>query len=335
MHISHSNDVEEQKQKPTADERVSTKETGTSPISQATSEVPPAVQRHTDQEQALARYKALSNDVLSREHSTKTRQEYNRVEARLTRSGVRGNETLLKYCNKKDLSQAQYYVARASLEQKVAREFEARSAQGDIPGALYAGRRLESLRPGKPYDRDNLRQSADYAGDRSESASKRHDTLPSDWRDTAVSAGRNPEAKERLATLALSGCRPSELQKGVQVSVGSDEIKFSITGAKKHGDISGRDRDVVVKKDDCKSPAAWTVLQQKGEGLHEIKASSYSVVKKDMERVKESTGIEASAYNFRHQFASDQRQSGKDREGLAESMGHRSLRSQTAYGHKI
>ncbi|MHB8369452.1 MAG: site-specific integrase [Leptospirales bacterium] len=300
----------------------------------------PQVQRaesenERNREQALSRYRDLSREIRSRELSATTQKEYIQCEKRLSKEGVRDNSTLIAYCEKHQISQNQYYVLRASLEQKVAREFKRHDKQGNRAEALYAGRRLESLRPGKPYDPKNMQQKPDYAGDKSELNSRRHDKLPESWRDRAIRSARNNEARERMSVLALSGCRPAELKKGVKIDVRENEISFHVTGAKKHGDISGRDREVVAKKEEYGQSEAWKTLQKKGEGSHEIKATSYDVIKKDMARVHEATGMDISAYSFRHQFATDQRQHGQDKEATAEKMGHRALRSQDAYGHKI
>jgi hypothetical protein len=69
--------------------------------------------------------------------------------------------------------------------------------------------------------------------------------------------------------------------------------------------------------------AAWETLQKKGEGEHEIKKSR-STLAIDIKKIKEETKLDISAYNFRHDFATDQRKNGETREEIAEKMGHRS-----------
>ena len=288
-----------------------------------------------DQDVDLSQYEALAKKVLDREQSPATKKEYERAEKRLEKAGVRDNRTLLKFCNKNKLSQAQYYVLRSSLEKKVAKEFFRHKENGDMTYAAYAWRRLESLRPCDPYDvKNTTRESADYHGDNSRSQSKKHSKLPKTWREKAVLAARNEQARERVSVLALTGCRPAELEKGVKIDIKKEEMVFHITGAKKHGTISGKDRDIVVKKERATCHAAWETLQKKGEGEHEIKKSR-STLAIDIKKIKEETKLDISAYNFRHDFATDQRKNGETREEIAEKMGHRSKVSQTAYGHKI
>lgn len=288
-----------------------------------------------EQDVDLSRYEALAKKVLDRDQSLATKKEYERAEKRLEKACVRDNRTLLKFCEKNRLSQAQYYVLRSSLEKKVAQEFFRYKENGDTTYAAYAGRRLESLRPCNPYDvKQTTKERADYHGDNSRSQSKKHAKLPKTWREKAVLAARNDQARERVSVLALTGCRPAELEKGVKVDIKKEEIVFHITGAKKHGTISGKDRDIVVKKEKVTCQAAWETLQKKGEGEHEIKKSR-STLAIDIKKIKEETKLDISAYNFRHDFATDQRKNGETREEIAEKMGHRSKVSQTAYGHAI
>lgn len=153
-------------------------------------------------------------------------------------------------------------------------------------------------------------------------------------------------AKHRLpySVSALTGCRPSELKKGVWIACKSSppELSFVIQGAKitdKSGQPSramkfevtpGQNRfiDSIV--------AAWKSGRRNEQGFLVISIQSEKSFSAAITRASLRLGLGGkrglSAYCLRHAFASKLKQSQKSREEIAKGLGHQSEKTQTCYG---
>jgi len=293
---------------------------------------------------------------------------------------------------------------------------------GDPEIAREAGRALDALRPAKPFDQENLSRVSAYQPLPGRLESKRQQWRPQGWQNRMILAAKTQETRERIAVLALTGCRPAELAKGVRVEMKDDRLSFTIEGAKKHGKIAGRDREITVHREACpaavkealrvfdgRSGVQWVRTKTlplsapgttrggiqgeledsaddrvpgqeiaekmailalvgskkvdffaeskrrkpgKGDGQGpqerppsgaggakrargESSKSAYEGLAREIRRTAKAAGLDVSAYAFRHDFATECRRAGEEKEAIAEKMGHKSARSQEAYGrHK-
>lgn len=216
--------------------------------------------RRNREKEEIDRALEMARRILSRKIAGSSAREYAKIEARLERQGVRDAETLVKYCEARKVSKNHYYTLRASLERSLATEINRATYQDrNTASAIEAGRSLESLRAGDLYDLENLNRVSEYQPLPGRLRSKRQDRRPKGWQDRMIRAASSQESRERIATLALTGCRPAELGKGIRVEVQGDAIVFRISGAKKkeHGgrQIAGRDREITIRRADCPGPS--------------------------------------------------------------------------------
>lgn len=151
-----------------------------------------------------------------------------------------------------------------------------------------------------------------------------------------------------IAVLYATGCRPDELAKGVRVSISENlkEIEFTIIGSKLNADqrrgiklrkiaISIHDENNKIKG--CLLPLLNELQKNDFEKIKIEVASANSFsgyISKISKRIYPRRKTHASAYSFRHSFATDLKNSGADQVLIASSMGHASTRSQQAYGRK-
>ncbi|KVE11544.1 hypothetical protein [Burkholderia vietnamiensis] len=183
--------------------------------------------------------------------------------------------------------------------------------------------------------------------------------LPPDWRESIWETASTPEWRQSrpqlmpaLAILWLTGCRPAELEQGIQLVTRGDEIVVQIMGAK-CVDAGGRERGqptrhIGFRIDANANPALrflhafagrnavdgigkYTITHNKDYLYNSVVALGRSAFPKLRTRI--------SPYCFRHQVASDLKAATSDRditlEQAAKFMGHLSDYSIGAYGHAV
>ncbi|MFM0196306.1 site-specific integrase [Paraburkholderia strydomiana] len=183
--------------------------------------------------------------------------------------------------------------------------------------------------------------------------------LPSDWRESIwVAASTSewqhsrPQLKPALAVLWITGCRPAEIEQGIELVAGRDQLVVKITGAK-CVDAGGRERGQPTRHigfsvDANANPALrflhalavrstingtgkYTITHNKDYLYNSVVALGRSAFPKLRTRI--------SPYCFRHQVASDLKAATFDREitleQAAKVMGHLSDYSIGAYGHAV
>lgn len=171
--------------------------------------------------------------------------------------------------------------------------------------------------------------------------------LHSDFRERICDYAIDNDLKcaPALILLKLTGCRPNELKKGILVSVTEDNcLKFIIRGSKLN---LKQNRGMVMRKIQIKlseSDKYKTFLENyikstsengKSTTITITSENSFSgYISKISKRLWPRKTYHASAYSFRHQVASDLKNSGMDEVEIAQFLGHASTRSQESYGRK-
>lgn len=168
--------------------------------------------------------------------------------------------------------------------------------------------------------------------------SKRHDIagLPADWRERVISY---VQKKDQVAALVagVTGCRPAELVKGVQIFIGDGVMHIKIAGAKVTS-VSGQPKRGLAYGLPSESPLVTKLTARLGEGLHQVNidnASRFSCGIRDAgRRAYPALRRNLTAYCFRHQTASDSKSSPLSSEDISKSLGHCVDRAATRYGHR-
>lgn len=174
--------------------------------------------------------------------------------------------------------------------------------------------------------------------------------LSKDYRDKILeyAVSKDMKCKNAIAVLYSTGCRPDELVKGVRVSISNDlkNLEFTIMGSKLNAEQRRgiRLRKISVSIHDENNKIKSNILPllndlQKNDfetmKVSVTSANSFSgYISKISKRIYPRKKYHASAYSFRHSFATDLKNSGTDPVVVAKSMGHASTRSQQSYGRK-
>lgn len=181
--------------------------------------------------------------------------------------------------------------------------------------------------------------------------------LPPDWREsiwveasTPAWQQSRPQLMPALAVLWITGCRPAEIEQGIELAASRDQLAIKIKGAKCI-DAGGRERGqptrhIGFRVDANASPALrflhalacrntvngtgkCTITHNKDYLYNSVVALGRSAFPKLRTRI--------SPYCFRHQVASDLKAATSDREitleQAAKVMGHLSDYSIGTYGH--
>ena len=162
-------------------------------------------------------------------------------------------------------------------------------------------------------------------------ASKRR-SVPAvpDWQARIYEAATKAQ-KPAVALLWATGCRPAEVEKGVDV--GRDDrgrLVVRIPGAKVH-DGHGAGQPVRLLLIDEASPAGVILAAILGDAKQVTVKRAATRLNKDFADIRRKVGGTASPYSMRHQVAADLKVS-MEAEDVAAALGHRVTRSQARYG---
>lgn len=148
--------------------------------------------------------------------------------------------------------------------------------------------------------------------------------LPDDWKDQICEIMGKHRNINEVRILACIGCRPSEIEKSVEVHREPDGIYFEITGAKVDGVRGQIWRQIIL-------PLDHPIASKIEDGKYSAKKKSISEI---ITRKALKLGFEGvSAYSFRHQFSSDLKVSGISKRNIAMAMGHQAEVTQETYGN--
>lgn len=165
------------------------------------------------------------------------------------------------------------------------------------------------------------------------------DELDPIWRETIIS--RMPNYRIPLLVLALSGCRPAELQSGVAVELGSGVIRFRIYGAKVTDHSGQSERNLEV-------PISGTLAEmlarelESGNVANPVKVESAlnltTAIRSAAKRAYPELNGTVTSYCFRHQCAADwkSQSDGSEDNNLKISMalGHQADHTKQHYGYQ-
>jgi integrase len=157
--------------------------------------------------------------------------------------------------------------------------------------------------------------------------------LPQNWREQVQAQLQNSKYRDAALILHLSGCRPGELVKGVEVRIKQDgSAEMYIKGCKQNDRIqSGQTLRRITYAADTPHAA---MLKEVGQG--EIKIQSAQAFQKRYKdaavRALGKPGKRVTPYSARHQFSADMKKNGYSKIEVAAAMGHQSTRSQGQYG---
>lgn len=143
--------------------------------------------------------------------------------------------------------------------------------------------------------------------------------------------------KPAIAVMWATGCRPAELEQGVDVYLGDGgALRVRIPGAKVcEKNKSGQPvRVLEISKDSQAGKALLAALDGKNRVLVQRKASRISKDFLEHIRPKLPKGWQVSAYSFRHQASANLKADLGNAVVVARALGHQSTRSQQHYGTK-
>lgn len=162
-------------------------------------------------------------------------------------------------------------------------------------------------------------------------------TLPLTWRaDFWKNFPENSPHRLAVALLSTTGCRPSELAKGVQVELDEDgNLKITIKGTKTHDGRYGQEyRELTIMVESREAMFLQKNVIANVGPLHvaikNTKALS-EAVRRHSKKIWPRRKYVVSPYSFRHQFAADLKNDLYPEE-IAMAMGHSVCKTQQHYG---
>lgn len=253
--------------------------------------------------------------------SQSTRQEYLRVIERLKATGKRPGESSNGRTRAVERAAYRWYAAH-----RIAALLE---AGNDAQATKF----WESV---QRIDRAAERAKKSYdAGETQPNAQKRHTKrrslrgLPPDWREQLVNAAAGSKYADQVRVMALCGCRPAELEKGVLIRRDGDEIVIGIEGAKVSKRTGGGQswRELRIAAD---HPLA-AGLQDGQYRVPNAKAIE-NAIEHFATKLWPRRTERISAYSLRHAAASDYKAAGLDQPAVAAALGHASTATMDRYG---
>lgn len=146
----------------------------------------------------------------------------------------------------------------------------------------------------------------------------------------------SPAQRAGIAVLWATGCRPAEIEDGVDLRLvrlkdGREVIHAHVPGAKVTA-ITGQPRRVLAIATDTEAGKALLSIMA---GRAELTVQrSASRLRKDTADIMDRSGLgwAVSPYSFRHQQAAELKATMPDAAEVAAALGHRTTRSQSRYG---
>ena len=281
-----------------------------------------------------------------------TAQVSNNTQNRYTRefNNMKSNNIAPEHANCKATFEFQraalVFNVRKELKEGL-RDFDKFKRSGDLNKAAQSYLKIRECNqiltkypPSTGNRAEDLKRESLYHGDiKSEKSNCKRDsvnTLPRDWKDK-VHAQVNEKDKAAAAIMQLTGCRPIEAR-GVKVRQDADKstVRVEIKGAKVDQDRVIPSRIVEFERDDLeKSQAGQDVLKWLGERQCRTTTTAGTLesfrerVNSAFDRADCSIG---SCYSFRHEKATELRESGSSPAQIAATLGQRSEASQSVYG---
>jgi hypothetical protein len=262
--------------------------------------------------------------VLAAKRKPRTIRTYQLMNARLAKK-----DYLLKLRQTESSNKNTRSVERAAVRMYIAEKIAIAAKNGDRKSVKVLANRLKDI---AEVARENASRHYPAKGNKLRRKTKKKSLvgLPPDWRLRILGAAEHSRYYQAICVLAASGCRPAELEHGVEVRPNSrgDALIFIIRGAKVTEHNGHETRILTVSLD---NPLCTLVPL----GITYAKAKALNDAMRPIARKvfpKRAPEIQVSPYSFRHAAAGDFKSSGLSRETVAAALGHRSTRTQAIYG---
>jgi integrase len=176
----------------------------------------------------------------------------------------------------------------------------------------------------------------------SKTASKRSSLkgLPDDWMEQICNHNKNSKYRDAFHVATLTGCRPSELKKGVSITYklnfdGKSELTFKIIGSKVTTQ-SGQEWRTITYHDIERMGYFSEFLESiKKAGTKKIYIDSPINFTQEIRRIAKHLWSDhkkpITAYCFRHQFSANLKKV-KIGDDISKALGHRSTKTRRLYG---
>ena len=157
-----------------------------------------------------------------------------------------------------------------------------------------------------------------------------------DWQER-IYAAIAKQHRPLAATLAVTGCRPDEFSKGVELRVAEGRLVATIDGSKTNSGYGQAIRTMVFKPSTTMEKTLFTIVEQAGGAVKLHPVASERAIREAFRRaVTKSLGKtwadKVSQYSYRQQFAADLKRAKLDKKLIALALGHCSDMTQGHYG---
>jgi len=164
--------------------------------------------------------------------------------------------------------------------------------------------------------------------------------LPNDWVEKMCNYNEHSKYRDALHVVALTGCRPSELQKGVLVTYkininGDSELTFKILGSKVTNHSGQEWRTITYHNIESSGIFSSFIELIKLAGKKKISIDSPLNFTVEIRRIAKEIWPDhkktITAYCFRHQFSANLKNM-KIGDDTSKALGHRSTKTRRLYG---
>ena len=157
-----------------------------------------------------------------------------------------------------------------------------------------------------------------------------------DWQER-IYATIAKQHRPLVATLAVTGCRPDEFSKGVQLRIAEGQLIVTINGSKTNSGYGQKVRTMTFEPSTPMEQILFAIVEQAGGTIQLRPAASLRAIREAFRRavtkgLGKNWADKVSQYSFRQQFAADLKKGRLDKELVALALGHCSDMTQGHYG---
>lgn len=159
--------------------------------------------------------------------------------------------------------------------------------------------------------------------------------LPSDWREQVI-AEAVVHWRLPILVLAICGCRPAEIKKGIELSVVMDLLICRIKGAKVTESSGQPERTLkfTLGNSNLVDSLAAAVVDGTSEVKIDNPASLTSTIRAIGKKLWPNRKHAITAYCFRHAASSDMKNSELPNDDISAALGHKVSHTKTYYGQR-
>ncbi|WP_147820166.1 hypothetical protein [Salidesulfovibrio onnuriiensis] len=309
----------------------------------------------------LEKVKQLAIRIASKRLSKRSAKDYANAYAMLDDSNLTPQE-YAETCahNSAPISQGRYYVLKGGYQHGLACRIEMTLEEIkalDRHGQTAADDQVAHLKKIVRRDCQKLaEQKADYARTRYRNNLDAAHDVPfnskprkgkrqylgrlnrayPDWQER-VYATLAKQHRPLVATLAVTGCRPDEFSKGVQLRIAEGVLIATIFGSKTNSGYGQKVRTMTFDPSTPMEQVLFTIVEQAGGAVELRAAASQRAIREAFRRavtkgLGKTWADKLSQYSFRQQFAADLKKARLDKELIALALGHCSDMTQGHYG---